>query len=286
MIKRRPELDSRMPEPSSPLPAASVILLDAQQGRGEPFGLFLLRRRAGSSFMPDRFVFPGGRVEPSDGEDPLALISLRRAALRELWEEAGVILADDPARAAATARGQREEVRAALQKGRLGLDQALAGLGLGPDLGALLPYARWITPPTREQRFDTTFFLAAMPAGQRAESDDAETSQGLWLGPAPALQGNQEGRVSLAAPQVRLLGELSRYGSLEKLLARDSGPLDPVRPVLWASGKTRVVMLPWDPDYAAGQPGPDCLPGQPCPAHQASRIVNFDGRWLPYTCRR
>lgn len=275
-----------MPDFARPLPAASVILLDAQQGQGEVFGLFLLRRRAGSSFMPDRFVFPGGRVEPGDGSDPLDLSSLRRAALRELWEEAGVILAQDPARAAAAHPAQREQARVALQKNELDLDPALAGLGLRPDLAALLPYARWITPRAREQRFDTTFFLALMPAGQRAQADHSETSQGLWLGPAQALQANQEGRVSLAAPQVRLLGELSSYASLEALLARDPGPLEPVRPVLWVDGKIRVAMLPWDPDYAAGRPGPDCRPGVPCPAAQASRVVNFDGRWLPYTCRR
>lgn len=275
-----------MPDPSPPLPAASVILLDPQHGGGESFGLFLLRRRAGSSFMPERYVFPGGRVEPSDGEDPLAPASLRRAALRELWEEAGIILATEPQKAAAMPPGPREEARAALQKGESGLAQALAGLGLSPDLQALRPYARWITPSARPQRFDTFFYLALVPPGQRAAADQQETSQGRWLGPAQALADNQAGRITLAPPQVRLLGELASYGSLAELLARDPGPSPAVCPVLWLGPEMRMVLLPWDPDHSHGQPRDPDRPGQPCPAQEASRIVFLKDRWLPYKCPR
>lgn len=263
-----------------PLASASVMLLDPARGQDEPFGLFLLKRRTGSSFMPDRFVFPGGKVEPLDGAEPLADQTLRTCALRELWEEAGVILASDAAAAAALDGPSRREALAGLETGRTGLGQALAGLGLKPDLAGLAPYGRWITPTARPKRFDTTFYVALMPRGQKAACDHKETSEGLWLGPAQALAENQAGNVELAPPQVRLLGELATHASLDDLLESMRQPdLTPVEPVLWINGKERVIMLPWDPDYETREPVTKALP---CPAHMCSRLVHDKGRWLPY----
>jgi hypothetical protein len=201
-----------------------------------------------------------------------------------LWEEAGVILATDPAKAAALDETAREAARRALGQGH-GLEEALAGLGLAPDLAGLLPYARWITPKAREQRFDATFFLARLPAGQTAGSADAETSQGLWLSPAEALAANQAGRVGLAPPQVRLVGELAAFASLEELWAQaPRAGLASVEPVLWSDGARRVILLPWDADHPAGRPAdPESL-GRACPAGQATRLVHLEGRWLPHTC--
>jgi len=271
-----------MPIPQ-PQPSASVILLDPQRGREEPFGLFLLRRRAQSSFMPGRFVFPGGRVEPGDGDDAWSPEALGRCALRELWEEAGVILARELSRPGVLLppAPAREDARRALQEQRTTLEQALAGLGLTPHLEGLRPYARWITPLARPQRFDTRFYLACMPAGQEADSDQMETSEGLWLGPGQALRENQEGRVELAPPQVRILGELATYPSLDALWSRQAD-LEPVMPMLWAGQGQRIILLPDDPDYPAHAPADPRSPGQPCPAHQATRLLHQEGRWLPY----
>jgi len=252
--------------------SASVVLLDPARGSGEPFGVFLLRRSQQSSFMPARFVFPGGRVEAEDGPDSGDLETLRRCALRELWEEAGVLLA----------RGAdgRPLTPAALQGlSRAGADRGaeLAARGLSWDTEALRPWARWITPAARAKRFDTYFFLAAMPPGQEASADRQETSQGLWLGPRQALAENLAGRVKLAPPQVRLLGELAACDGVDALW-RAPVDLRPVRPRLWLGDGARVVLLPWDRDYAAAEPGPS----QACPAHQASRLVDREGRWLPH----
>ncbi len=266
--------------PAEPQPSASVILLDPARGKDEPFGLFLLKRRTASSFMPDRFVFPGGRVEPGDGTEPLADQTLRTCALRELWEEAGVILTTDSPAAAGLGASSRERALAEAETDRVSLEQALAGLGLQPALQALTPYARWITPTARPKRFDTFFYLALMPEGQKAASDHKETSQGLWLGPAQALAENQAGRVELAPPQVRLLGELAVHASLEDLVnAVLQADLKPVQPFLWIDGKERVILLPWDPDYKAQEPN---TAAQPCPAHLCSRLVHDQGRWLPF----
>lgn len=266
-----------------PQPSAAVILLDPARGQGEPFGLFLLRRRAESRFMPNRFVFPGGRVEPGDGADPWSPQALGRCALRELWEEAGVILAQELARPGALPPPAPDilAARQALQGQGASLERALAGLGLTPHLEALRPYARWITPLARPQRFDTLFYLAMMPAGQEAASDQRETSQGLWLGPRQALEENRQGRVELAPPQVRIMGELATFASLEDLW-HGRHDLAPVMPVLWAGQGQRVILLPRDPDYPAQAPADPAQPGQPCPAHQATRLLHQEGRWLPY----
>lgn len=266
-----------------PQPSAAVILLDPRRGQGEPFGLYLLRRRAESKFMPNRFVFPGGRVEPGDGADPWSPQALGRCALRELWEEAGVILAPElerPGPAAPSAQA-RQAARQALQEEGASLEQALAGLGLTPHLEGLRSYARWITPLARPQRFDTMFYLAMMPAGQEAASDQQETSEGLWRGPRQALAENLEGRVELAPPQVRILGELAAFASLGDLW-RGRHDLAPVMPVLWAGQGQRIILLPPDPDYPAQAPADPGHPGQPCPAHQATRLLHQEGRWLPY----
>lgn len=263
-----------------PLASASIVLLDPKRGQNEPFGLFLLKRRTGSSFMPDRFVFPGGKVEPTDGAYPFADHTLRTCALRELWEESGVILAGAPEEAAALDPAKRDSALAELEAGQKDLAQAMTDLGLTPALKMLFPYARWITPPARAKRFDTMFYLALMPEGQKAVSDNKETTQGIWLGPERALEENQAGRVELAPPQVRILGELAVHDSLEHLLESSrQADLSPVQPFLWIEGKKRVILLPWDPDYSAREP---VSSARPCPAHQCTRLVHDKGRWLPF----
>ncbi len=271
--------------PAVPLPSASVILVDPARGGEEPFGLFLLKRRQKSSFMPNRFVFPGGRVEGHDGGDPWSGQALKTCALRELWEEAGVVLA--LGRGAHPPQAELERARRALLDGGISLARVLAGLGLAPDAGALLPYARWITPTARPQRFDTVFYVALMPAGQEASSDQTETSQGLWLGPRRALAENVQGQVELAPPQVIILGHLASLSGIEQLLAHCQAPdLSPVMPVLWAQGRgpeaPRVILLPGDPDYPAGAPADPDHPGEPCPAVSASRLVHQGGVWIPH----
>lgn len=125
-----------------------------------------------------------------------------------------------------------------------------------------------------------------MPAGQEASCDQTETSQGLWLGPRRALAENERGQVELAPPQVIILGHLAGLGGVEALLACCQGPdLAPVLPVLWAQGRgqgqeaLRVILLPWDPDYAACAPGDPVDLGQPCPAASATRLVHQNGVW-------
>ncbi|MGD8563242.1 MAG: NUDIX domain-containing protein [Desulfarculaceae bacterium] len=264
-------------------PSASVILLRPGTEPDTPFEILLLERQGKSRFMPGRFVFPGGRVESSDGQDSGQEPSLRTCALRELWEEAGVILATDPAKAAKAPPSEAAALREDIQKGGQGLAIALKRLGLSPDLEALTPFARWITPAARPQRFDTMFFLARMPPGQKASSDGSETLTGVWLSPERALAQNHEGKTALAPPQVIMLGELGQADRLEDLLAKELRmPLEPVRPFLWVKGDERVLLMPWDPDYTTQAPVQASIS---CPAADASRLVHVQGYWLPHRPR-
>ena len=263
--------------------AASVILLGDDPKGTEPFAVFMLRRRAQSRFMPGRYVFPGGRVDPIDDTAGMDADTFMACALRELWEESGVILAEECERAACLPGCAREEARRALLRTELDLEEALAWLGLSPDYACLVPYARWVTPRARPQRFDTVFYLAAMPAGQKAAADRVETQEGVWVGPQRALALNESGEVSLAPPQVRILGELADFGSLAELLAREWEPgQPPVRPELWVEGRRRVLLFPWDPDHRYRAPQDVENLGRPCPAGRASRLLHVKGRWLPY----
>ena len=100
----------------------------------------------------------------------------------------------------------------------------------------------------------------------------------MWLSPRDALSDNQAGRVGLAPPLVRILGNLAQYESLQA--AFDAKPdLAPIEPVLWLEGKKRVILMPDDPDYGHGSPR---NAGSPAPAAQATRLVHQDGVWLPY----
>jgi len=250
-----------------PKPAAAVILL-----RDSPEGpqVLLAKRSPTSPFMPSRHVFPGGNARP--GERP------EFAAIRELWEEAGVVLA----------KGRQWPEPTVLHTARSRLAEAnlvdvLQEIGLRPAVEDLAAYSVWTTPSARPIRFQTTFFLALLPPGQEPSPDGTEVVELVWKRPAQALEENTAGRLHLGPPQVRILAELSVAESAEELMgAAASGQLVHVSPVMW-TGKdgVRVVLLPWDKDYPLGRPSCPVL-GRPVEPLRASRIVCIAGQWLPY----
>ena len=142
----------------------------------EGFELYLTRRSSRSGFAPDAYVFPGGTVDPHDGEMPSAL---RNAAVRELFEEAGVRL----------------------------------------DPPALMPFSHWITPPSEPRRYDTHFFFARAPADQIARADAVETHDGIWTSPATALQRYRERNLHLVYPTIKHLERLLAFSSVDEVEA-------------------------------------------------------------------
>jgi recombination protein RecT len=165
-------------EPVVPRPSATVLLI---RGR-RPWELLLVHRPGGADFAPGAYVFPGGTVHEDDrrSED-----EIRGAAVRELFEEAGILLARRGRRFARDADSAR--VRSTIAEGAT-FGQALDRLGLVPAFDRLVLFARWVTPAQLRRRFDARFFLARLPSGQTVRPQEGEVTDWLWIEPARALE--------------------------------------------------------------------------------------------------
>jgi 8-oxo-dGTP pyrophosphatase MutT (NUDIX family) len=146
-----------------------------------PWQLLLMRRPGGADFAPGAYVFPGGTVHPEDVQsgDEIAM-----AAVRELFEEVGILLARSHGRLAREADSQR--VRAELAGGRT-FSHALRACRLEPTFDRLVFLARWVTPALLRRRYDTRFFLTRLPAGQVVRPQEGEVADWLWISPQKAL---------------------------------------------------------------------------------------------------
>jgi 8-oxo-dGTP pyrophosphatase MutT (NUDIX family) len=259
-------------------PAATVMLV-----RDSPGGLevFMLRRALGASFAGGVYVFPGGRVDAGDHASELeatcddlddrtasARLGLDHgglaywvAAIRECFEEAGVLLArpadgvaairfDDPA----TER-RFEAARRAVHRGDRSLVDVCAAEGLMLLTGLVQYVSHWITPIGEPKRFDTRFFLALAPAAQEPLHDDAETIASLWVTPRDALAQGAAGELQLFPPTVRNLEFLAEHTSAAAALAAgaaiESPPAIMPRLRLGDDGRFLGVVLPDEADYAS-----------------------------------
>lgn len=272
-----------MPDVSAarPHPASTVIVLRPRPRRARGFETYLVRRTSAASFLPGAHVFPGGRVDAHDamlawiehvdglaalegraaGERREAILPHAIAAVRELFEEAGLLLAR-PAPDGEWQRTPDAEHRARLAHHRRALCDGLrlfaevcAELGCRPALDELAPWARWITPEVEPRRFDTWFFLAMAPADQIPSADAGETAGGCWMTPAEALDRFAAGTLSLAPPTLRTLEELAVFARAQDVFrAAPARSLAPVLPRLVEEGGTRFLVLPGDPAYGTGDP--------------------------------
>src|SRR5919204_1811809 len=179
--------------PVEPRSAATVVLA---RGR-KPFEVLLMRRPGGAEFAPGAYVFPGGSVHREDRSFP---DQIRAAAVRELFEEVGVLLARRRGRFVRDADCGR--LRDRLSRGAA-FPAALAELGLEPAFDRLAYFARWVTPKPLRRRFDTRFFLCRLPAGQAIHPEPGEVEEWLWIAPSAALS---EDRITLVhATRMNLL---------------------------------------------------------------------------------
>lgn len=214
-------------EPVVPRLAATVLLL-----KDDPFEVLMVRRRRGGSFS-SALVFPGGKVEEEDADaawlphlagaellDPHER-ALRVGALRETFEEAAILVG-------AGADGTPVGVE------RVGdFRAAVTAAGVVLDLGSLRPFARWITPELEVRRFDTHFFLCAMPNGQTAMADDTETVAFEWVSPAAAVARAEAGERSILFPTLSNLRRLAESVDVASALsATEVREIVPVLPVL------------------------------------------------------
>lgn len=268
-----------------PVAAASVILLrDGAAG----LEVFLMRRADKSDVLGGNHVFPGGKIDAADAEPasaallgvapgtlpaalnestlaPLEAAALFVGAARELFEEAGVLLATQPSGAAASA----EQHRIATEALRAGtaFAELLRQQGLSLDRAALAAWSRWITPrmPSHAmtRRFDTRFLIAALPAGQHARHDDFETTDSAWLAPREALHGYWARTLLMMPPQIMTLAHLSRFGSVAEVFAAAARqPAPTIEPEPFDEDGVRVVCYPGDarhPLATRAMPGPTRL---------------------------
>ena len=215
-----------------------ILLRPAEQS----FELFLLRRHRGASFMASSHVFPGGAAEP--GEDA------RTAAARELFEEAGVLLARDIGAGAETLElPSQERMRSRILAGSPA-EAVLKLSGLAWSTDGLVPWSHWITPSIEPKRFSARFFVTELPPGQRPQFDATETVDQVWITPQQALE--RAGELALPPPQVRTCWELSQLATIADVLAAARKRADephPIMPRLSPTAGGACLLLPWDPDY-------------------------------------
>ncbi|MDT8437051.1 MAG: NUDIX domain-containing protein [Gemmatimonadota bacterium] len=248
-------------EPPAPRPAATLVL--ARDRGADPWEVLLLRRPYTARFAAGAYVFPGGVIDAADGDPDLAA-RLRpdaegrfggtepaalAAALRELLEETGLLLADrDPGPDAVA------KLRHALLAGETDLAAAARRSGLEfRDLRTAY-FARWVTPRRFARRYDTRFFLAVLPP-ERASFEPVLTDElagHVWLPPAEAVRRFREGRLPMLFPTRTTLGQLAAHATLDALFAWcRARRVEPVTPRLLVRDDLVRPVLPGDPDWDA-----------------------------------
>jgi 8-oxo-dGTP pyrophosphatase MutT (NUDIX family) len=251
---------------AAPRNAATVMLL--RPGTPDGVEVLMLRRTAAMKFAPGAYVFPGGSVDEADfsaeigwhGPSPAdfgtqlgcsaelagALVC---AAVRETFEESGVLLAGTPdGLTAGLADPSWEADRMALTAGTLTLPGLLAKRGLAVRADLLVPWTRWITPEAEPRRFDTWFFAAALPAGQEATGHLAEADKTTWLRPADAISAARGGTISLLPPTAATLNEFTKCGDLADILGRRR-TVAPVQPRMVVEDGEAWLLIPDEVAY-------------------------------------
>jgi 8-oxo-dGTP pyrophosphatase MutT (NUDIX family) len=264
-------------------PAATVVLV----GEGGPPQVLFLQRHKQSGFMARAHVFPGGRVDAADadpdllarvagvdatalgvrmGMEPGTAVAHVVAAIRETFEEAGILLGQ----AARADRAGIDVWRDRLNGGDASFAAMAEACDLRLDGGALTYFAHWVTPPIEPKRYDTRFFLARAPRGQRSAHDGHETTASVWLDAAAALSEHAAGRFALAPPTWRILGDVAAAPDEDAFfaLAAPAERVPRIMPHAVQEGGALVLALPGDPLH----------PDSPN-AESRARIVLREGCW-------
>jgi 8-oxo-dGTP pyrophosphatase MutT (NUDIX family) len=261
----------------SALPAATLVLLrDAPDGQvggqakrpEDGLEVLLVRRHARAGFVPGAYVFPGGVLDAADaaeaalahldgltperaaerlglvGAEPPA-VAYYVAALRETFEETGILVAVGPGGLAAHASARDDAVRRAredLLEDRVGFAEVLERLRCRLDGGGLEYIAHWITPVSEPRRYDTRFFMAVVPSDAEPVADPREMTDALWIRPADAVLGAAEARLPMITPTVRTLEGLAGYRGAEEAFRSLAGL--PVPTILPAFATERNALPP------------------------------------------
>jgi 8-oxo-dGTP pyrophosphatase MutT (NUDIX family) len=250
-------------------PAATVVVLRDSSAGPE---IFMVRRHHAVAFMAGAHVFPGGRVDAADhdadpgwcdgtgeavrqlGDLPAAdALAYHVAAARELFEEAGVLLARSApgafvSLAGADAHDRFMSYRHDVHDGRRTLRAVIEQERLRLSLDALVAFAHWVTPPADTRRFDTRFFVTRVPPEQTPAHEQAESTDSTWTTAAGALAAATNGTIVLPPPTWTTLREMERFTSVDDVLAwARARKVVRREPKLVEEADTRMLVLPGDP---------------------------------------
>lgn len=235
--------------PVTALPSATVVVVR----KSDPYPeLLMIKRRAGDAFG-ERYAFPGGvvdhdesnaqgRIEGRTADEANAILGVSAdaldfysAAIRELFEESGILLARTDDAQWAMVTPELQALRVEVDKGRLAWSTFLADHKLRLACDALHYFAHWETPLVSPKRWSTRFFLAELPGGQEPQHDDSEVTDIRWLSAAEALAAERERQLKLPFPTRRILRNLAAIKSVEELFewadARAEQEIIKLRPV-------------------------------------------------------
>lgn len=225
-------------EPAQPVDAASLLLLrDSDEG----VQIYMVRRHPRSRFLANALVFVGGRHDEADRseelrgrctgldadeaarrldlQDPRRALGLYVTAIRECFEEAGVLVAhDETGEPPAQHRSNLPALREQLIAEEISFETLLEELSLSLPVDSLHYLDHWLTPEFEPRRYDTRFFTCRAPAGHQASFDPKETSFGGWLGLGEVLEANREGRYFLAPPTLTILEGIQSCETVDDLL--------------------------------------------------------------------
>ncbi len=212
-----------MSDPGREIRDAATVIVGRDTSEG--LQVFMVRRNARAVFLPDQYVFPGGRVDDADRDAAARRLhgsagdvdpAFTMTAARETFEEVGLLFADRPVHVEELAG-----LRRAMHAGDIAFRDVLDRLDVSIDASALQYFSRWITPQAElaTRRFDARFFIARAPQDQVAEADATEVLDGRWIAPADALAANARGEINLIFPTIKHLERIAPYATVDELLA-------------------------------------------------------------------
>jgi 8-oxo-dGTP pyrophosphatase MutT (NUDIX family) len=289
---------------ADPRPAATVVVLRDSSSGPE---VFMVRRHEDTAFMGGAHVFPGGRVDAADSEgsdqwcDGIAhaangsvrlqpdvtesaaeAVAYHVAAVRELFEEAGVLLARDAHGAFVSLAGADDHTRVKqarhdVHDARTTLRAVVERERLRLALDALILFAHWVTPPVDTRQFDTRFFMTRVPPHQTPAHDETETTHSAWVRPSDAIAQAIAGDIVLPPPTWTTLRELEAFTSVEDAMAWARARRIVRRmPIAVERDGLRMLLLPGDPLHP--DPAGDERPIE-------TRFVLVEKRWRPERAR-
>ena len=290
---------SEVPVDKSALRPAATVMLVRDSPAGE-LEVLMVKRNLNSDFVGGAYVFPGGAVDPEDGGRVAENYCLGRyddeastilgidsgglaywvAVLRELFEEAGILLATTKEGDPLDLRGETERRfiahRVSVNDRSRRFLEVVAEEGLTLDVAGLHYFAHWITPEGSPRRYDTRFFVAPAPEHQQAAHDAGEVIADEWINPAEALRRHREGDIELIFPTIKNLQAISRFSTVDELIdaAVAASTVPAILPRITVSEKGVRILLPGDEGYEAAKNGSGA-PNEPAEFSDVVRQISL-----------